>query len=97
MTSTPLGVSVDKSGMTMNMHDLHGAKSFDRAFIDMMIQHHQGAIRMARAERAKGRHSALRRIARAIIADQAHEIRQMNTWRKAWYGSRSPAGGVPTS
>jgi uncharacterized protein (DUF305 family) len=90
-----LGVSPRESGMSMNMHDLHGAKPFDRRFIDLMIPHHQGAIRMARAERAKGRHARLRRIARAIITDQAREIRQMNAWRKAWYGAKSPAGGVP--
>jgi uncharacterized protein (DUF305 family) len=90
-----LGVSMEQSGMTMDMDDLHGAEPFDRAFIDMMIRHHQGAIRMARAERAEGRHPRLRRIARAIITDQAKEIRQMNAWRKAWYGATSPAGGVP--
>jgi uncharacterized protein (DUF305 family) len=90
-----LGVSMEQSGMTMNMHDLHGAKPFDRMFIDMMIPHHQGAIRMARAERANGHNARLRKIARAIITDQAKEIRQMNAWRKAWYGATSPAGGVP--
>jgi uncharacterized protein (DUF305 family) len=90
-----LGVSPTESGMSMDMHDLHGAKPFDRMFIDMMIPHHQGAIRMARAERVKGSHARLRRIARAIITGQAKEIRQMNTWRKAWYGATSPAGGVP--
>jgi uncharacterized protein (DUF305 family) len=90
-----LGVDMDESGMTMDMHDLHGAKPFDRLFIDMMIAHHRGAIRMARAERTDGRDARLRRIARAIIADQAKEIRQMNAWRKAWYGRTSPSGGVP--
>jgi uncharacterized protein (DUF305 family) len=90
-----LGVGMEESGMTMDMHELHGAKPFDRAFIDMMIRHHQGAIRMARAERADGRHVRLRRIARAIVTDQAKEIRQMNAWRKAWYGAKSPSGDVP--
>lgn len=92
-----LGVSMEDSGMAMNMHHLHGAKPFDRVFIDMMIPHHQGAIRMARAELAKGTDRALRRIARGIVADQAKEIRQMNAWRKAWYGKTSPAGGVPAA
>jgi uncharacterized protein (DUF305 family) len=92
-----LGVSMDDSGMTMDMHSLHGAKPFDREFIDMMIPHHQGAIRMARAELSKGQDASLRSIARRIVADQAKEIRQMNAWRKAWYGKASPAGGFPTS
>jgi uncharacterized protein (DUF305 family) len=60
-----------------------------------MIPHHQGAIRMARAELAKGTNTKLRSIARGIITAQAAEIRQMNSWRKAWYGTTSPAGGVP--
>jgi uncharacterized protein (DUF305 family) len=90
-----LGVTMSQSGMMMNMSDLDGAKPFDRKFIDMMIPHHQGAIRMARAELAKGRNAKLRSIARAIVTAQAAEIRQMNSWRKAWYGKASPAGGVP--
>lgn len=92
-----LGVTEEESGMAMDMHDLHGAKPFDRMFIDMMVPHHQGAIRMARAELAKGKNRRLRRIARAIVRDQAKEIRTMNEWRKAWYGAPSPAGGVPAS
>jgi uncharacterized protein (DUF305 family) len=92
-----LGLTAEESGMDMDMHDLHGAKPFDRMFIDMMIPHHQGAIRMARAERADGKNRRLRRIARDIVRDQAKEIRRMNSWRKAWYGAPSPAGGVPTS
>ena len=90
-----LGLTERQSGMTMDMDDLHGAKPFDRMFIDMMIPHHQGAIRMARAELAKGKHRKLRRIARNIVRDQKKEIRTMNNWREAWYGAPSPAGGVP--
>jgi uncharacterized protein (DUF305 family) len=90
-----LGLSMDRMGMSMDMNELDGAKPFDRKFIDMMIEHHQGAIRMARAERAKGSDAQLRRIAAGIITAQAAEIRQMNAWRERWYGSTSPSGGVP--
>jgi uncharacterized protein (DUF305 family) len=79
-----LGVTEEESGMTVDMHDLHGAKPFDRTFIDMMIPHHQGAIRMAGAELAKGENRRLRRIARAIVRDQKKEIRTMKRWREAW-------------
>jgi len=92
-----LGLDMDEMGMSMDMDELDGAKPFDRAFIDAMIPHHQGAIRMARAEIAKGKQRKLRRIARAIVKAQAKEIRQMNAWRTAWYGAASPAGGVPKS
>ena len=90
-----LGLSEDEMGMAMDMDELETAREFDRTFIDMMIRHHQGAIRMARAELARGEDSELRDLARAIIAAQAREIEQMNSWRRGWYGSASPSGGVP--
>jgi uncharacterized protein (DUF305 family) len=92
-----LGLSMDEMGMDMDMDELDAAKPFDRAFIDMMITHHQGAIRMARAELAKGRSSQLRAIARAIVAAQKGEIIELNRWRKVWYGATFPSGGVPPS
>jgi uncharacterized protein (DUF305 family) len=93
--ATTLGLSMDDMGMSMKMGALKNAKPFDRAFIDEMIPHHQGAIRMARAELAKGSDPELKKIATAIVAAQKKEIEQMNSWRKQWYGSASPAGGVP--
>jgi uncharacterized protein (DUF305 family) len=89
------GLTMDQMAMDMDMDELHGAKPFDRKFIDMMIPHHQGAIRMARAELAKGRSAKLRAIARAIVAAQKREITELNAWREAWYGRTSPAGGIP--
>ncbi len=56
-----------------------------------------GASGMACAERREGKDASLRRIARAIITAQAKEMRQMNAWRKRWYGATSPSGGVPRS
>jgi uncharacterized protein (DUF305 family) len=90
-----LGMTMDDMGMDMDMSELDGAKPFDRMFIDMMITHHRGAIRMARAELAKGTDTGLRTIARAIVSAQKREIVQMNAWRKQWYGATSPSGGVP--
>lgn len=87
-----LGLSPGDMGMSMDMDALSSARPFDRAFIDMMIRHHQGAIRMARAELARGKNPQLRQIARGIVGAQAHEIREMNAWRADWYGQPSPAG-----
>jgi uncharacterized protein (DUF305 family) len=61
-----LGLTMDEMGMSMDMSDLEDANPFDEAFIDMMITHHQGAIRMARAELNKGGNAELRAIACAI-------------------------------
>lgn len=90
-----LGLSIDEMGMSMEVSALKTAKPFDRAFIDQMIPHHQGAIRMARAQLAEGSDPALRRISKAIVAAQKQEIAEMNGWRERWYGAPSPAGGVP--
>ena len=90
-----LGMTDAEMGMDMDMDMLMSTKAFDRMFIDMMIPHHQGAIRMARMELADGRDPELRKLAGAIIAAQSKEIEEMNAWRKDWYGAESPAGGVP--
>ncbi len=92
-----LGMSMNQMGMSMNMSSLDTAKPFDRAFVDMMIPHHQGAIRMARAELAMGSEPQLRTIAKGIITAQTNEIIEMNSWRAKWFGAPSPAGGVPTA
>jgi len=90
-----LGLADHEMGMSGDMDDLESGKPFDRAFIDAMIPHHQGAIRMARAEIAKGQSPEAKRLAEAIIEAQTKEIDDMNTWRVDWYGGLSPAGGVP--
>ncbi len=90
-----LGLSDSMMGMNMDDSMLMRSKKFDRAFIDMMIQHHRGAIRMARVELAEGEDPQLRELAQAIIRDQSTEIEEMNAWRMAWYGKVSPAGGIP--
>ncbi len=90
-----LGLSDAMMGMSMNDSMLMDAKPFDRQFIDMMVPHHQGAIRMARIELAKGKNARLRKIAEDVVLAQSREIRQMNGWRMSWYGATSPSGGVP--
>lgn len=87
-----LGIPADMMGM--DTATLTTAEPFDREFIDMMIPHHQGAIRMARAELDKGSSDELKTLAQNIISAQTNEIKQMNDWRTKWYDGPSPAGGV---
>jgi uncharacterized protein (DUF305 family) len=91
-----LGVPEEEMGMSHDASMLETARPFDREFIDMMIPHHQGAIRMARVEIAEGDNPDAKRLAEAIIQAQTHEIDEMNMWRVDWYGALSPAGGVPS-
>ncbi len=92
-----LGLSADAAGMSRmgGAGMLNDARPFDRAFIDMMIPHHQGAIRMARAVLARRPDAGVRSLANAIITAQSREIAEMNAWRTRWYGGPSLAGGVP--
>lgn len=92
-----LGLSDSMMGMNMDDSMLMSAKPFERMFIDMMIPHHQGAIRMARIQIAKGENPQLRKLSQAVIAAQSKEIQDMNAWRMDWYGKESPAGGVPAA
>jgi uncharacterized protein (DUF305 family) len=91
-----MGMPMDDLGMRLQLDQVASGRPADRAFIDVMIPHHQGAIRMARAEVAHGRDSQLRALAHRVVAAQSREIKQMNRWRASWYGAPSPAGGVPT-
>ena len=92
-----LGVAEHEMGMGEDASMLEDAKPVDREFIDMMIPHHQGAIRMARAELETGQNHELKALAEAIVDAQAKEIDEMNTWRVEWFGAMSPAGGVPAA
>lgn len=92
-----LGIAEHEMGMDADVSRLQTAKPFDRVFIDMMVPHHQGAIRMARVELAKGSNAEAKQLATDIVAAQAREIRAMNAHRTEAFGAPSPAGGVPAA
>lgn len=50
---------------------------FDRTWLDMMIEHHQGAVVMARTELAKGGNADAKALAGKIIDAQQAEITEM--------------------
>jgi uncharacterized protein (DUF305 family) len=77
VTKGSLGVAEHMMGMDDNPASLNTAKPFDRAFIRMMIPHHEGAVAMAKAEIAKGKHPELKRLAKDIVKAQEREIAQM--------------------
>jgi len=61
------------------MDELNGAEGadFDTLFLKMMIEHHQGAITMAKAEQAGGKNSDAKTLAEKVIAGQSAEITAM--------------------
>ncbi|MEU9146325.1 DUF305 domain-containing protein [Streptomyces sp. NPDC048349] len=52
--------------------------AFDTAFMELMIKHHEGAVAMARTERAQGAFPEAKTMAEAIISSQSAEIATMN-------------------
>lgn len=75
-------------GSTMNMGGLEklSGKAFDRAFVSMMIPHHQEAIDMAKAVLPKSKDAQVKKWAQAIIRDQQKEINEMQTLLKSLGG-----------
>ncbi|MDD7942703.1 DUF305 domain-containing protein [Actinomycetospora lutea] len=51
--------------------------SFDRMFLQMMIEHHTGAVQMAQMEQAQGLNPQAKELAGAIVATQQQEITEM--------------------
>ena len=51
--------------------------SFDRMYLQMMIEHHTGAIQMAQMEQAQGLNPQAKELAGAIVSAQQQEITEM--------------------
>lgn len=60
---------------------------FDRAFMEMMVPHHEMAIIEASTVPGHAIHPQLTAMARQIIASQRAEIRQMRIWLRKWYNA----------
>lgn len=79
-----------RSGTSMGMNDMVKAleekkgDDFDRTFISLMIEHHQGAIDMAKLGEAYGKHVELKNLSKNIITTQTQEITDMKNWWQAW-------------
>ena len=72
-----LGVPEHMMGMSDDPQTLRTANPFDRAFLRMMIPHHEGAIEMALVEGVKGSNPTLQALGQDIIRAQQREIREM--------------------
>ncbi|MFC4329767.1 DUF305 domain-containing protein [Streptomyces andamanensis] len=62
-----------------DMDELAGLSgdAFDRAFLRMMIGHHEGAVAMARTEQAEGADRAAVALAKSVTTSQSAEIDRM--------------------
>lgn len=53
--------------------------AFDRLWIELMIQHHEGAVRMSEDEVKDGKNADVKALAQSIITSQQAEINSMNS------------------
>ena len=70
--------------MLDRLASLSGAE-FEIEFMQMMIEHHERAIREAEACLQRAAHRQLRRLCENIIETQSAEIEQLQTWLCEWY------------
>jgi len=66
-------------------HDVGpGGATYDLRWLDAMVQHHTGALRMSEFVFNIG-HPGVGALANGIWREQVREIKAMAQWRKAWY------------
>jgi uncharacterized protein (DUF305 family) len=58
---------------------------FNKAFIEEMIVHHQGAVMMAQMVLQKSERPEMISLANDIIKAQTNEIDMMQGWHEAWF------------
>ena len=80
--ASPAAAPVDHSA---HNHEVGPAgRSYDLRWLDAMVQHHTGALRMSEFVFDIGQ-PGVGALAKQIWRDQAQEIKAMGQWRKAWY------------
>ena len=87
-TDTTQQTATNHSEMSMNeMTEQLKNKTgdnFDKAFIEMMISHHEGAVDMAKLIPSRAKHDEIKRLGEGIISAQNKEIADMKQWQKDW-------------
>ena len=71
--------SVHTAESDKNLSSLSG-KAFDRAFLSMMVAHHQGAIDMSKAVVDKVKDAQVKTWTKAVISAQQKELKDMTRW-----------------
>lgn len=85
---------VAKDHSTMSMADMNkeleglSSDDYDKAFIEMMIAHHEGAVDMAELSADRAKHDEIKQLSQEIVSAQEKEIADMKQWQLDWgYGS----------
>ena len=65
----------------------HKDADYEKRFIDMMIPHHEGAVRAAKHALEHSNRPELKEMLKKTVEDQEKEIEKLKKWRKEWYGA----------
>ena len=87
-TNTQQSTATDHSTMSMaemnkELEKLSG-DDYDKAFIEMMIAHHEGAVDMAQLSDTRAKHDEIKKLSQDIISAQEKEITDMKQWQIDW-------------
>lgn len=93
-----IGIGRTTMPMQTDLNTMHGAMNnmmsgisgkmgddLDKAFIDEMIVHHEGAVEMAETLLQGTKRTELLNLVKNIITAQTQEIQMMKEWRKKWF------------
>jgi uncharacterized protein (DUF305 family) len=75
--------SMSMMDMNKQLEGLSGDE-YDKAFIEMMITHHEGAVDMAELSASRAKHDEIKQLSQAIITAQDKEIADMKQWQQDW-------------
>jgi uncharacterized protein (DUF305 family) len=79
-------MDMGSGGMAKQMV-MHNGKYSDKAFIDAMVPHHQGAIAMARVALRNAEHEEIKKLSRNIVSTQQDEIEELKSIKKEEFGT----------
>jgi len=75
--------TMSMADMSKQLEGLTG-DDYDKAFIEMMIDHHEGAVSMAKLSDTRAKHDEVKQLSKDIITAQEKEITEMKQWQKDW-------------
>jgi uncharacterized protein (DUF305 family) len=75
------------SGSMARQMVMENGKYSDKAFIDAMVPHHQGAIEMAQVALKHAEHEEIKELSRNIISSQQAEIEELKSIKKEEFGT----------
>ncbi|HSW91658.1 MAG TPA: DUF305 domain-containing protein [Candidatus Saccharimonadales bacterium] len=75
--------SMSMNEMTADLKNKTGDE-FDKAFIEDMVAHHEGAVAMAKLSAKNAKHEEVKNLSNDIISAQEKEITEMKQWQMNW-------------